>query len=65
MSNSRIVYRARDDATTKAEMSALVAIYKICVESHAKKGAAPENRPDDAEGFKRDCTARKIVPKPS
>jgi hypothetical protein len=27
----RIVYRARDDATPEAEMSALVAIYKICL----------------------------------
>jgi hypothetical protein len=63
MSNSRIVYRARDDATTEAEMSALVAIYKICVESHAKKGATRPGSPDDAEERSEDdSSARTIIP---
>ena len=55
MSNSRIVYRARDDATTEAEMSALVAIYKICLESYAKKGATRASSPDDGTKVKEDC----------
>jgi hypothetical protein len=64
MSNSRIVYRARDDATTEAEMSVLVAIYKLCLErSHAKKEATRPGSPDDAkERFENDSSARTIIP---
>jgi hypothetical protein len=50
MNNSRIVYRARDDATPQAEMAALVAIYKICLESYAKKGTTRPGSPEDVKG---------------
>ena len=45
---SRVVYRPRESATPEAELSALAAIYKLCISSHAQKEAAPESRPDDA-----------------
>ena len=44
----RIVYRTRDDATPDGELSALAAIYQLCIRRHARKEAAPESRPDDA-----------------
>jgi len=48
LTNSRIIYTPRLDATPEAELSALVNVYKFILESHAKKEAAPESRPDDA-----------------
>jgi hypothetical protein len=42
-----ITYTARPDATPEAELSALVAAYRIVL--GAQKEAAPESRPDDAE----------------
>ena len=45
---SRVVYRPRESATPEAELSALAAIYKLCISSHAQKEAAPKSRPDDA-----------------
>jgi hypothetical protein len=49
MAESKVVYTPHADATPQAELSALVTIYKLCLErSHAKKEAAPESRPDDA-----------------
>ena len=50
----RIAYRARDDATSEAEVSVLAAIYKLCLESRAKHEAAPESRPDDAKEIMND-----------
>jgi hypothetical protein len=64
MSSAPIAYSQNRD-TTPPVPARLVALRFALDCYHAKKGAAPENRPDDAEGFKRDCTARKIVPKPS
>jgi hypothetical protein len=45
----RIVYRARDDATPEAEVSALATVYRIVL---TKKEAAPECRPDAAKEIK-------------
>ena len=50
----RITYSTRPDATPETEVSALAAIYKLCLESHAKKEAAPESRPDDGTDYKED-----------
>jgi hypothetical protein len=43
-----IAYAQRHDATAEAEISALVNVYKFILDSHARKEAAPESRPDDA-----------------
>jgi hypothetical protein len=48
MSEPRIAYTARRDATAEIEYSTLAHIYKFVLDCHAKKEAAPENRPDDA-----------------
>jgi hypothetical protein len=60
-----ITYVPRADATSEAEVAALGAIYKFVLDCHAKKEAAPESRPDDAEGSENDRTATEIIPKPS
>ena len=49
MTSSRITYVPRTDATPETELSALAAIYKVCLESRANKEPVPESRPDDAE----------------
>jgi hypothetical protein len=56
-----IAYRTRDDATPEAELSTLAAIYKLCLESRAKKEPAPESRPNDAERIPSD-SAKTIIP---
>ena len=33
----RLTYSTRPDATPETELSALAAVYKLCLESHAKK----------------------------
>jgi hypothetical protein len=50
----RITYSSRPDATPETELSALAAIYKLCLENHVKKEAAPESRPDDGTKVKED-----------
>jgi hypothetical protein len=65
MGSPRITYVARPNATSETELSALVAVYKFVLDCHAKREAAPESRPDDAEGCKNDRTATEIIPKPS
>jgi hypothetical protein len=48
MNSTHITYTRRSDATSKAEVAALGAIYKFVLDCHAKKEAASESRPDDA-----------------
>ena len=57
-----IVYRTRDDATPGTELSALVAIYKLCLDSHARKEPAFGGRPNDAERIPSD-SAKTSIPK--
>jgi hypothetical protein len=58
----RITYSTRPDATSETEVSALAAIYKLCVNSHAHKKAAgvSSTNGDDAKGSKHD-RARDII----
>jgi hypothetical protein len=61
MSRTRIAYSQHPDVTPEAEVSALAAIYELCIDSHARKEAAPASRPDDAErslndGANTNCT---------
>jgi hypothetical protein len=48
MSEPRISYTPRHDATPKAELDALASVYSFVLNCHEKKEAAPESRPDDA-----------------
>jgi hypothetical protein len=57
VSSSRITYAPRPDATPEAELPVLAAVYKICLESHAKKNAAgmtSTNGDDAMKGSKND-----------
>jgi hypothetical protein len=45
MSNPRIIYRLREDATPESELSALAEAYEFILASAMKK-AAPASRPD-------------------
>lgn len=45
MSNPRITYTPRPDATPEAELNALVAVYRLILDS--KKAAPRQSRPDD------------------
>ena len=62
MSSPRIAYASRPDATPEGELHALCAVYRFILDCHAKKEAAPESRPEDAErrsneiGAQRNCT---------
>jgi hypothetical protein len=47
--SSRIHYSQRPDTVTEAESSALAAVYKLVLNCHAKKKAAPASGPDDAK----------------
>ena len=55
MTSPRITYILQPDTAPEAELSALVAVYTFVLDCHAKKEAAPENRPDDA---RKDTDAR-------
>ena len=60
-----IAYAPRANALPETEIAVLASIYKFALDCHAKKEAAPESRPDDAEGSKNDRTATEIISKPS
>jgi hypothetical protein len=62
MSSTRITYRQRPGATPEAELTALSAIYELCIRSHVKKEAARDSRPYDAER-KIDAGARTSLPR--
>jgi hypothetical protein len=56
---SRVVYRARNSATPKAEIAALSAVYKFVL---AKREATRPGSPDDAMKGSSDDRARTIIP---
>jgi hypothetical protein len=61
----RLAYCRRPDATSEAEVSALAAVYRLCLESHAKKnavGVSSTNGDDAKERSKDDSSARTIIP---
>jgi hypothetical protein len=45
MSNPRIIYASHSDAT--ARVPARLAALRFALDCHARKEAAPDNRPDD------------------
>jgi hypothetical protein len=63
MSESRIVYTPRSDATPESEASALASAYRYLLNRHIKKEAAHPGDPDDAmKGSKHD-RAKDIISK--
>ena len=60
MSSSHITYTPCPDADPEAELGALASAYRFVLDCRAKKEAAPESRPDDAERSL-DDGARNIV----
>jgi hypothetical protein len=44
-----ITYAPGPDATPEAEITVLANVYKLCLDGHARKEAAPESRPDNPE----------------
>jgi hypothetical protein len=60
---TNITYTARFDATLEAEISALSAIYKLCLSSHANRNAAGETSTngDDATKGSNCDRARTII----
>jgi hypothetical protein len=63
MRSTRISYTTRLDTSQEAEATALSAVYKFVLDCHAKKEAAPESRPDDADRSLSDG-ARYIIQEP-
>ncbi len=62
MDSLRVQYVPREDATPEGELSVLVQIYKICLESPANKKAAPrQSRPDDGTKSKEDSADESII----
>ena len=65
MSNLRIVYRARDDATPADEASALAQVYSYILQKHQdmQKGRLPDKSgPDSAKGGSSDSSAKGSIP---
>jgi hypothetical protein len=62
MSNPRIVYQSRTDATVRGELAALAAAYRFILDCHDKKKATRPGGPDDAEDLDNARTATEIVP---
>ena len=59
MSNPRITYTPRPDATPEAELNALVAVYRLILDS---KKAAPSSGPDDVKGSRNDSRRKTSIP---
>ncbi len=59
MSNSRITYTPRPDATPEGELNTLASVYHFILDCHAKKEAAPrQSRPDAEERSKNDSSPK-------
>jgi hypothetical protein len=48
VSNFHITYAPRPDATPEVELDALAAIYRVLLDAHDRKNAAPVSHPDAA-----------------
>jgi hypothetical protein len=54
MSEPRISYSGSLETSPETEAPVLCSVYKFVLDCHAKKEAAPENRPDDGTKVKED-----------
>ncbi len=61
MSNPRIIYSPRADATKGAEFSALANVYRFVLDCRTRKKAASESRPDDGTEIKEDSADVPII----
>jgi hypothetical protein len=57
----RVVYTPHADATAAGELAALCAVYKLSLESHAKRKGTRPGAPDDGTEKKED-SADAIIP---
>lgn len=64
MSNPRITFTPRSDATPEGELNALVAVYRFCLSRKNKEGGQA-TAPDDAMKGSKDDRARGIIPERS
>ena len=62
MSEPRIVYTPRPDATPVAEPSALAAVYKFVLDCRAQKKGGPATAPDSAKKGSDEFSARVRIP---
>jgi hypothetical protein len=64
--NPVVSYASRSDATPEAEISALAAIYKLCLESHAQKRGRlldKDGLEDEKERSRNDSLANASIPR--
>jgi hypothetical protein len=54
MSETRIVYTPRADATPESEVAALASVYRFLLDCHAKKKGGPATTPDNGTKSKED-----------
>ncbi len=60
MPDPAISYATRANSTPEAELSALAAVYKLCLD---KKEAAPrQSRPDEVKGSRNDSPRKVSIP---
>ena len=57
MSETRIIYTPRADATPESEAAVLAAVYRFLLDRHPKKEAARPGDPHDAKEIENDCAA--------
>ena len=57
MSEARIIYTPRADATSESETAALAAVYRFLLDRHVKQEAARPGGPHDAKEIEHDCAA--------
>jgi hypothetical protein len=63
MSNSHTVYRARNEATPEAEVSALAAVYRIVLSADQRGRIPDKNDPKDVKGrSESDFHAKRSIP---
>ena len=64
MSNPRLIYTPRQDATPDDELNALADVYRfILFENSTRKEATRTGGPDDAERSPNEIRAKDIIPK--
>jgi len=62
MSGSAITYAPCPDASPEAEISVLASIYKLAINSHARKEATRPGSPDDPERRSDEIRAKTRIP---
>ena len=64
MTDSKVIYTPRGDATPESELSALVAAYRfLMLDLYASEKGAQPGAPDAAKESNNDCDAASIIPR--